>query len=70
MTRSSTRGLSYALMRVALDCHTPVLCGVLTCNSMEQAIQRAGGTVGNKGVECAEAAIRMAGLLAAIDQHS
>ncbi|QDU88637.1 6,7-dimethyl-8-ribityllumazine synthase [Pirellulimonas nuda] len=63
------QGLSYALMRVALDCRTPVLCGVLTCNTMEQAIQRAGGSVGNKGVECAEAAIRMAGLLTAIDLH-
>lgn len=63
-------GLSYALMRVALDSRTPVLCGVLTCNTMEQAIQRAGGAVGNKGGECAQAAIRMAGLLKAIDQHA
>ena len=37
--------------------------GVLTVNSLEQAIHRAGGNVGNKGVECAEAALMMAGLM-------
>jgi 6,7-dimethyl-8-ribityllumazine synthase len=33
--------------------------GVLTCNSLEQALQRAGGNVGNKGVETAQAALEM-----------
>jgi 6,7-dimethyl-8-ribityllumazine synthase len=41
----------------------PVLFGVLTCNSLEQAIHRSGGNVGNKGVECAQAAMEMASLL-------
>jgi 6,7-dimethyl-8-ribityllumazine synthase len=41
----------------------PVLFGVLTCDSVEQAIHRAGGNVGNKGSECATAALRMANLL-------
>ena len=41
----------------------PVLFGVLTCESMEQAIHRAGGNVGNKGAECAEAALAWSGLL-------
>jgi len=39
------------------------LFGVLTCDTLEQAIHRSGGNVGNKGVECAEAALEMASLL-------
>ena len=57
------RGVSLALVEIALSNDLPVLFGVLTCNSMEQAIQRAGGNVGNKGSECAEAALKMVGLL-------
>ena len=49
--------------RMALDAGMPVLFGVLTCNTLEQAIHRSGGNVGNKGVECAEAALEMASLL-------
>jgi len=41
----------------------PVLFGVLTCDTLEQAIHRAGGNVGNKGSECALAAMEMANLL-------
>ncbi|MBB76300.1 MAG: 6,7-dimethyl-8-ribityllumazine synthase [Planctomycetaceae bacterium] len=52
-----------SLGRVALEADVPVGFGLLTCNSLEQAIQRAGGTVGNKGVECAEAVLRMADLM-------
>ena len=57
------RGVSLALVEIALACDMPVLLGVLTCNSMEQAIHRSGGNVGNKGQECAEAALKMVGLL-------
>ena len=57
------RGVSLALVEIALACDMPVLFGVLTCNSMEQAIHRSGGNVGNKGSECAEAALKMVGLL-------
>ena len=57
------RGVSLALVEIALSGDLPVLFGILTCNSMEQAIQRAGGNVGNKGSECAEAALKMVGLL-------
>jgi len=57
------RGVSLALVEIALAGDLPVLFGVLTCNSMEQAIHRAGGNVGNKGSECAEAALKMVGLL-------
>ena len=57
------RGVSLALVEIALSNDLPVLFGVLTCNSMEQAIHRAGGNVGNKGSDCAEAALKMVGLL-------
>lgn len=42
----------------------PVLFGLLTCETQGQAEARAGGNVGNKGEECAEAAIAMMNLLA------
>ncbi len=41
----------------------PVLFGVLTCQNMEQAIDRAGGKAGNKGNEAALAAIEMVNVL-------
>lgn len=56
-------GVTEALMRIATEHSLPVLFGVLMCNTREHAVARAGGTKGNKGIECAEAAIKMAGLL-------
>jgi 6,7-dimethyl-8-ribityllumazine synthase len=55
--------VSQSLGQIALETGVPVLFGVLTCNTLEQAIHRAGGNQGNKGVECAEAALEMAALL-------
>jgi 6,7-dimethyl-8-ribityllumazine synthase len=55
--------VSLAISQIALQFDLPVLFGILTCESMEQAIDRAGGRHGNKGSECAEAALHMAGLL-------
>ena len=57
------RQVSLSLGQIALELDLPVLFGVLTCNTMEQAIHRSGGNVGNKGVECAEAALEMVRLL-------
>ncbi|MEX0611870.1 MAG: 6,7-dimethyl-8-ribityllumazine synthase [Pirellulales bacterium] len=57
------RAVSLAISQIALTANVPVLFGVLTCETMEQAIHRAGGNVGNKGAECAEAALHMVGLL-------
>ncbi len=45
---------------VNLKYNTPVIFGVLTDNTLQQAIDRSGGKHGNKGVECAVAAIKMA----------
>ncbi len=57
------RQVSLSLGRISLETGIPVLFGVLTCNNLEQAIHRSGGNVGNKGVECAQAALEMASLL-------
>jgi 6,7-dimethyl-8-ribityllumazine synthase len=57
------RAVSSAITRLSIDANIPVLFGVLTCETMEQAIHRAGGNVGNKGAEAAEAAVQMVGLL-------
>jgi 6,7-dimethyl-8-ribityllumazine synthase len=51
------------LGRVALDCDIPVGNGVLTVDTMQQAVDRAGGSEGNKGAEAALAAIEMVHLL-------
>jgi 6,7-dimethyl-8-ribityllumazine synthase len=51
---------------VAQNSGVPVAFGVLTCNTIEQAIERAGTKSGNKGVEAALAAIEMADLVARI----
>jgi 6,7-dimethyl-8-ribityllumazine synthase len=51
------------IQRVALDTGVPVIFGVLTTETFEQALERAGGKHGNKGWDAAMAAMEMAGLL-------
>ena len=48
---------------VALKTGVPVIFGVLTCDTLEQAINRAGAKAGNKGFEAAVSAIEMVDLL-------
>ena len=50
------------LGRVMVDHGIPVALGVLTTNTIEQALERAGGKHGNKGAEAALTAIEMANL--------
>ncbi len=47
------------LMRLSLEEDVPVVFGVLTCDSLAQALDRAGGAEGNKGAEAAQAALEM-----------
>jgi len=54
------------IMNLSLQHHRPVTFGVITCESMEQALDRAGGKVGNKGEEAALAAIETLNVLRAI----
>ncbi len=69
------RAVSTALARLGAETGLPVLFGVLTCNTLQQAVARSGGEpgtrgkdqphtrLGNKGIECAQAALEMVGLL-------
>ena len=47
------------ILRASLDRHKPVTFGVLTTDNPEQAFERAGGRVGNKGSDAAHAAVDM-----------
>jgi 6,7-dimethyl-8-ribityllumazine synthase len=51
------------IMQAGQSSGVPVLFGVLTCQTMEQALDRAGGKVGNKGSEAALAAIETVNVL-------
>lgn len=55
--------LASSLAAIALEAGVPVLFGVLTTDTIEQAIERAGAKAGNKGADVAAAAIEMANLL-------
>jgi 6,7-dimethyl-8-ribityllumazine synthase len=55
------------LARIALESGVPIAFGVLTTDTMEQAVDRAGGKGGNKGADAALAAIEMANLLRRLD---
>lgn len=52
--------------KVTLDTGVPVTFGVITADTIEQAVERAGTKAGNKGWEAAESAIEMANLLKAM----
>jgi 6,7-dimethyl-8-ribityllumazine synthase len=56
--------------RVQLDTGIPVVFCVLTTDSLEQAMERAGGKSGNKGFEAAATAVEMADLLAQLPKSS
>jgi 6,7-dimethyl-8-ribityllumazine synthase len=69
------RAVSIALSQLGAQYKMPVIFGILTCDTLDQAIARSGGQaattgkddahahLGNKGVDCAEAALEMVNLL-------
>ena len=61
--------MASAIMQASLSSGVPVTFGVLTCSSMEQALDRAGGKAGNKGIEASLAAIETINLLAQMKSH-
>jgi 6,7-dimethyl-8-ribityllumazine synthase len=63
VANEATKGLA----QCALDSGVPVAFGVLTTDSIEQAVERAGTKAGNKGWDAAMSAIEMARLLQQID---
>ena len=50
--------------QVSMETGVPCIFGVLTCDTIEQAVERAGSKAGNKGSDAANAAIEMVNLLA------
>jgi 6,7-dimethyl-8-ribityllumazine synthase len=59
--------VSSTLGQLAMETGKPVSFGLLTCNSVQQAIDRSGGAVGNKGEEAATAAVQMLQLFDQLD---
>src|SRR5438046_1735868 len=55
--------LANGVAQAALASGVPVIFGILTCDTLEQAINRAGAKAGNKGFEAALTAIEMVNLL-------
>jgi 6,7-dimethyl-8-ribityllumazine synthase len=55
------QAVAQGLSRVGLDSNKPVIFGVLTTDTLQQALDRAGGKYGNKGDEAAITAIKMLG---------
>lgn len=55
-----------ALMGLQVDSKTPISWGILTPDNQEQALERSGMKLGNKGREAAQAAIEMASLLSSL----
>jgi 6,7-dimethyl-8-ribityllumazine synthase len=60
--------LASSLASLALETGVPVLFGVLTTDTIEQAVERAGSKAGNKGADVAAAAIEMVNLLKTIHE--
>ena len=60
--------VSKGVAQVGLNSSIPVIFGVLTVDSIEQAIERAGTKSGNKGSEAAKTAIEMVNLISSIDK--
>ncbi len=58
--------VSKGVASVGLDTGIPVIFGVLTCDNIEQAVERAGAKAGNKGADAAKSAIEMADLISKI----
>lgn len=55
--------VSKGIAQVSMNSGIPVMFGVLTTDTIEQAVERAGTKAGNKGFECAQGAIEMVNLI-------
>ena len=58
VANEATKGIAH----VGLECNVPVIFGVLTTDSIEQAVERAGTKAGNKGFDAMTTAIEMVNL--------
>ena len=59
--------VSKGIAQISLNTETPVMFGVLTTDTIEQAIERAGSKAGNKVSECAQEAIELVNLIRALE---
>lgn len=59
--------VSKGVANIGLETGVPVIFGVLTTDSIEQAVERAGTKAGNKGFDAAQAAIEMANLMKGLE---
>ena len=60
--------VSKGIANVGLESEIPVIFGIVTTDTIEQAIERAGAKAGNKGWDAAITAIEMANLIEVVDQ--
>jgi 6,7-dimethyl-8-ribityllumazine synthase len=60
--------VSKGIAKVSMESEVPVIFGVLTTDTIEQAVERAGSKAGNKGWNAAMSAIEMANLIEVVDQ--
>ena len=60
--------VSKGVAQVALNSDIPVMFGVLTTDTIEQAVERAGTKAGNKGSECAQGAIEIVNLIRELER--
>lgn len=65
-----SQSVANGIMQLSLMSNTPIIFGVLTPNSMEQAEARAGGSHSHKGIEAAETALHMAALRKDVGRHT
>ena len=63
-------GAAGGISNVALETGVPVIFGVITTESIEQAVERAGTKMGNKGFEAAVSAMEMADLMAKLRERA
>jgi 6,7-dimethyl-8-ribityllumazine synthase len=64
------QGVTQGITQLNMEYNIPFIFGVLTTNTQQQATDRAGGRLGNKGDEAAATAIRMAALQREIEKNS
>lgn len=57
------QGASRGIAKVSLETGVPISFGIITADTVEQAVERAGGKAGNRGARAASSAIEMANLL-------
>lgn len=57
-----SQAVATGIMKIGVEYSSPVIFGVLTCDTIEQAKERSGGKHGNKGVEAAVSCLKMLAL--------